>query len=347
MRIIAVKSIRGGEILASPVYTEEKNIILQKSTILKSEYVDLLISLNIDFVEIEDVYHTYQYPVLLVSEEKKKEYVKGIRKLLENHIYTGKSSLKQTIKLAEKIISYVNGMKLDCVYDIICGKANLYEHTLRVTIFSLLLARKLQLSEKNCYNIAIGCLLHDLGLRYITVPYLNKQLDQTSPTEFFEYKKHTILAYTVVEGERDWLPDVSKNMILSHHEKMNGSGFPLKQRNQTIECKIIQLCDTFDCLISGMECKRCTVKNTMEYLWTQAGERYEKRLIEILFSMIAKYPVGTQVELSDGIYGIVSRQTDDPQRPVILMLTEPNGKVVPEKKYNLKENTDIHIKRII
>lgn len=342
-----MKYIRGGEVLSSPVYTEEKNILLPKGTVLKSEYKDLLTSLNIESVEIEDPYYSYQNSNLIISEEKQNEYEQEIRKLLENHLYIGKESLREVVKLAQKIISYINSMDLGRVYDIPYQKPNLYKHTFLVTALSLMVAKKMQVSENDLSNIAIGCLLHDLGLRYITVPYLERQLDEASPADLFEYKKHTILAYTVLEGERDWLPDKSKNMILSHHEKMNGSGFPLKQKEQEMECKILQLCDTFECLVSGMECRHCSIEKTIDYLWSQAGKRYEKKLMEVLFSMVAKYPVGTQVELSNQKYGIVSRQTHDPERPMVLGLTKIDGEAIPEEMYNLEENTHIHITRII
>ena len=53
------------------------------------------------------------------------------------------------------------------IVDIKERNSDLYEHTVMVTLLSVLVARKLKLDEKRKYNIAVGCLLHDIGLRFI------------------------------------------------------------------------------------------------------------------------------------------------------------------------------------
>ena len=50
---------------------------------------------------------------------------------------------------------------------------NLYEHTLVVTKLCIIVAKKMKLTAEQIYRLALGALLHDLGLRYITVPYIN------------------------------------------------------------------------------------------------------------------------------------------------------------------------------
>ena len=60
------------------------------------------------------------------------------------------------------------------------------------------------------YRLALGALLHDLGLRYITVPYINCDINELSEAEAFEYRKHPILAYSVLEEEKWMDPFVKK-----------------------------------------------------------------------------------------------------------------------------------------
>lgn len=47
---------------------------------------------------------------------------------------------------------------------------------------------------------------------------------------------------------------------------MAGTGFPMKQKNKELECRIIQACDAFDSLISGMECKRICVQEAINQI---------------------------------------------------------------------------------
>ncbi len=347
MKTKKVESLQENEILALPVCTEEGEVLLPKGTELKREYMDILISLNIAEIQIEDKYSSYEQPTWLITETEKETYLNRIQKLLENHIYKERASLRSVKDLAFDLVEYTNKMDLDKVYDMLYQKTNLYEHTLRVTILSLLTARKLKLSKGQLYAITVGALLHDLGLRYITVSYIDRDLTLLSPEEMFEYKKHTILAYTVLDGKEDWLPEISKEMILSHHEKSDGSGFPLKQKNQKMECKILQLCDTFDCLISGMECRRYPIDQVIEYFLVESENKYDKKAMTALFSMIAKYPVGTEVELTNGKYGIVKKQTKHPEFPVIMELTEADGKIMGEKVFDLECEQNNGIYRIL
>lgn len=340
MKLKEVKYIKNGEILASPIYQDENNILIPSGSHLKEDYIDLLLSLNIEIVEIEDQYQTMEQPSLFIDEKTKKNFIKKIEYVIGKHLFSEKKELYQIQNISKDIISYVNTLDLEKIYDIVYEKTSLYEHTIMVTILSLLLAKKCHLSNEQLLNIANGCLLHDLGLRYITVPYQNIDIDSLCPADILVFKKHPVWGYTVLEGE-EWLSQTSKNMILSHHEKMDASGFPLRLADQEIECKIIQICDTFDCLISGMECKRFPVWKIVEYMRTVAGKKYDPELLEVLFSFVGKYPVGTEVKLSNGIYGVVTSQTEQANRPIVVWAEDRNT------MYNLMKEKEIWIKKVV
>ena len=343
MRIRQVKSLKGGEVLAEAVMTEEKEILIPKGTSLKPEYLDLLSFLGINTVCIEDPYIELEQPHQFMSKEMYQYYVNRVQKILENHIYDGKEGLKKIEPLAKDIIATMMTVNDKIVIDFEERDGNLYEHTIMVTLLSLAVARKLKLSDLELETIALGCLLHDLGLRYITVPYINYDPEKSTTTEAFEFKKHSILAYTALEHEQ-WLNDVSKKMILSHHEKKDGSGFPLRQKTKEIECNILQVCDVFDCMVSGMECKRSSVQAALEYITEASDILYDKKVVRAIEKIIARYPVGTKVKLNTGELGVVISQTEDTTHPIIAVL-EKNGEL-KNVYYNLKKNKDISILEI-
>jgi HD-GYP domain-containing protein (c-di-GMP phosphodiesterase class II) len=128
---------------------------------------------------------------------------------------------------------------------------------------------------------------------------------------------------------------------LTHHEKANGSGFPLRQRVREIECKILQACDAFDCMISGMECIRTPVCTALENISKDAGKLYDQDVIDKLISLVAKYPVGTTVKTNEQEQGLVISQTKDPAKPIILIIGKKEDKQV--RKYNLMLEKDISI----
>lgn len=343
MRIRLVNTLKGGETLAEPVITAEKEILIGKGTILKPEYLDLISFLGINTVCIMDPYEAYEIPHYILSKEKKEAYIHEIQKILENHIYQGKNSLEKMKPLAENLVAELLQIKENIVLDMEERDGNLYEHTLMVTILSIMTGIRLKLKQETLNQIALGSLLHDLGLRYITVSYLNYDMENCSAADIFEYKKHTILAYSALESEC-WISDLTKKMILSHHERKDGSGFPLKQKNKDIECNILQVCDAFDCMISGMECKRSGIQETLEYLVEASGILFEAKVVKIIQKIIARFPVGTKVKLNTGETGIVIEQTKDPIRPVIAVVN--SNQKLTDIRYYLCKNKDISILQV-
>lgn len=338
MRIRAVSKLIGGEILAEAILTREKEILIPKGTELKSEYIPLIQSLEIESLMLEDPYEDYEKPHFIIQESSIKKYTESVRKLMEGHIYhENDKSLKIFEVIANDIVKEINSSTAEAILDMKERSSNLYEHTIMVTLLSVLVGKKLKLDEQRLYNLALGCLLHDIGLRYVTIPYEDRDLTTVEPAEMFEYKKHTILGYSALQDEK-WIPQISRKMILSHHENMEGTGFPMKQKYKETECRIIQACDAFDCYISGMECKRMSVQEALDIIIGNAGKKYDKAVVDNLVSTVAKYPVGTTVKTNVEERGVVISQTVDPENPIIMIL---NTDECSERNLMLEENISI------
>ena len=330
MRIKAVSSLVGGEVLAEPILTEKNDILIPNGTRIKPDYVPLIESLGIESVMVEDPYENYESPNSIVDPAIFDKYVKKVRRLMESHIYHDGKSLKEFEIIANDIVHDINDMPYDVIVDIKERNSDLYEHTVMVTLLSVLVARKLKLDEKRKYNIAVGCLLHDIGLRFIVTRYKNRDFSNANPAELFEYKKHTILGYSALD-EESWIAPISMKMVLSHHENMAGTGFPMKQKNKELECRIIQACDAFDSQIKEND-----------------GGRYDNKIIKCLLSSIARYPVGTTVKTNAEEEGVVVSQTVDPENPIIMIFgNENNGKLMLHNRLNLMLDKNISILQVI
>ena len=340
MKIREVKTLKGGEILSESVLTEEKEVLISKGTVLKPEYLDLLLFLGVDTVSIEDPYKEFEKTHSFIEGELFEQYVSRVKRILENHIYDGKEKLQVIQLLAKDIVCDMMKANEKLVIDFGERSGNLYEHTIIVTLLSLAIAKRLKLSEEMIETIAVGSLLHDLGLRYVTVSYVNYDPEKCSISESFELKKHPVLAYSVLEQE-EWLNETAKKMILCHHERRDGSGFPLHQKSREIECNILQVCDVFDCMISGMECKRSNVQTALEYITEAAGVLYDKKVVKAIVKIIARYPVGTKVKLNTGSDGIVVSQTEDANHPIIAVLNEDG--TLSNTCHNLKKDKNVFI----
>lgn len=224
MRVKSVSELCGNEILAEPVLTDEKMILISRGSRLKKEYVPLIRSLGIDTLMVEDPYENYEMPSRIIDYSVFGKFVERVQRVMENHIYHKNKSLREFEVIANEVVKEVSKIPENIIIDINARIVNLYEHTVMVTLVSVFVARLLHLDQVRQYNIAVGALLHDLGLRYITTGYVNRDWEKEDPIEAFEYKKHTILGYSALD-EESWIPEVSKRWFCFIMKDLMEAGF--------------------------------------------------------------------------------------------------------------------------
>ena len=87
----------------------------------------------------------------------------------------------------------------------------MYSHCINVCVLSTILALRLKMNERQVRNVSMGAILHDIGLKYIQVPYIDISVSQMRASDVPEYKKHTIYGYSSIQ-EEEWISDVSKEI---------------------------------------------------------------------------------------------------------------------------------------
>ena len=119
------------------------------------------------------------------------------------------------------------------------------KHSRRVSEYALMGAARLSLSEKEIKTIEYAAILHDIGLLSIPGSILNKR-DPLTQEERNLIRKHPVIGYNLLRGIPS-LDQVSK-LILYHHEKYDGTGYPcgLKGENIPIGARLIAVADAFD-----------------------------------------------------------------------------------------------------
>ena len=343
MKCKSIDVLKGGEVLAEPIVSQRQDTIIPRGTVIKTEYLPLIMSMGIQSVMIEDPYEDYEMPHPIIENPHFDYFVGRIKGIMEGHIYHSNSSLREFEMIANEIIKETQEIPNDIIIDVTERNADLYEHTIMVTLLSVFIGKRLHLDKKKLYNLALGSLLHDIGIRYITVTYESIDPKKVDPVAMFELKKHTILGYSALDGE-SWIPDISRKMILSHHERIDGSGYPMRQKNKEIEIRIIQVCDLFDCCVTGMEGKKQSLQDTLRILAERAGVGLDKKVVEQLLDIVAPYPVGTEIKTSDEGQGIVIAQTADKNSPIIMIVDENEQKY---QQKNLMLEKDISISGIM
>ena len=252
-----------------------------------------------------------------------------IKDVLEKHIYRHNSDLKVIGEQAEKIIESVieEPEVITNITEMRNISTDMYTHCINVCALSTIMALRLKMSEKQVRNISIGAILHDIGLRYIKVPYMNTNETYMNVKEALEYKKHTIFGYSSLQDE-GWIPDIAKEIILLHHERIDGKGYPFQHKGDKIktEVKLVSLCDDFESLISGVGSTKLKIYEAIEYIKANQGIKYDATITDKLLESVAVYPVGINVITSEGEMGVVVRQNHKfTDRPVIKMLKHADG----------------------
>ncbi len=328
MKLTLVEDLSGREMLAVDVLSSDFTVLLSADTELTEHQIDLLRKNDIIEVYIKD--EDASREVTIIKEEVRKEVHDTLQGILEKHTYSASSELVELSKAADVIISNILEEEdvVEKLYDIRRRSADIYEHCISVCSISTLIALKRKLPEETVHDMGVACLLHELGLKYISVDYVNKEIYDMTESDAAEYRKHPIYGYSAIENET-WLSDSAKQMILYHHERIDGSGFPMRETNLSTECRIIQICDVFDEYICGIGCERVKVYEALEYLKIYKGTKFDRELVDDFMALIAVYPVGSYVRTSEGEVGVVLRQNKEfPDRPVIRIIKDREGRPV-------------------
>ncbi len=325
MIVRKIEELVGNEVLARVLTTWDYQVILPEGAVIRQDYIEKLKDLGIREVCIHEEEERQESLILKMDIECSVK--EKVRDILEKHTYKHNEDLEELSKTADNIISNIleESRVVEKVYDIKQRNADIYEHSISICSMAILTALKLGLSSKCIHDIGVACLLHDIGLRYQTFDYSDRELEELPAYEISEFKKHPIYGYTAVK-EEDWLTEASKDIILLHHERLNGTGYPLKTRNISQECRIVSVCDAFDEMICGIGCKRIKVHEAVEYLKIYKGIKFDAKVVEVFLNFTAVYPVGTHVLTSEGEIGVVVGQNRDFQdRPILRIIRDKDG----------------------
>ncbi|MEA1923946.1 MAG: HD domain-containing phosphohydrolase [Pseudomonadota bacterium] len=161
-----------------------------------------------------------------------------------------------------------------------------YTHSINVGIYAISMMRKVKpsISDTELKTLGLGFFLHDLGKTRIPNTIINKQ----GPLDQFEWQlmqEHPMLGVELVHKMGEESPAIT-DIILTHHERNCGSGYPGKlTRNEiSLPGKICALCDVFDALTTKRPYKKAL--STFESLKLMKNEHREQFDMELLNQFI-------------------------------------------------------------
>ncbi len=158
-------------------------------------------------------------------------------------------------------------------------------HAMRVTLYSLMLARKLNVPDDIFEDIEISGLLHDIGKIGIPEKILCKQ-GKLTDEEYGIMCTHPEQGKKMVKEMKQF--EIISDGLGAHHEKWNGTGYPNKLKGEEIPfiARIIALADTYDAMTSTRSYRAALPHETAiaeieRCSGTQFDPEYAKSFIEI------------------------------------------------------------------
>lgn len=163
-------------------------------------------------------------------------------------------------------------------------------HSENVAKYALLISKEMRLPTERCDNIYIGGLLHDIGKIGIPESILSKPA-RLSGSEFENIKQHPKLGYEIVKYISDFKNSGIIDMVLYHHERYDGKGYPngLKGEEIPLSARIISIADSFDAIISKRVYKsEMSLEYAMSEIEKNKGTQFDPQIADIFLNLLQR-----------------------------------------------------------
>jgi HD-GYP domain-containing protein (c-di-GMP phosphodiesterase class II) len=184
-----------------------------------------------------------------------------------------------------------------------------YMHSVAVCALMVALAKELNLSEAETKQAGLAGLLHDLGKAGIPIEVLNKPGALTDE-EFTLVRLHPERGHAMLI-QASIIDEVTLDVCLHHHEKMNGTGYPHKLKSEEISifAKMAAVCDVYDAVTSNRPYKEGWEPGISLQRMAQWTEHFDDRVFKAFVKSVGIYPIGSMVKLKSGRLAVVVEQS--------------------------------------
>ncbi len=370
MRFVPLYLLKENEILAESIVNIRNQVLLQKDSVLTEKNIKRIRSLGIQSVyvkdpEIEDLLQEEVKDIIRPNIRKNAvfhaknsidEFYESLRKhtkLTKKSAYSDiGSELKNNLTvIATDLIDEVmntDDLKISLM-DIKSEEFYRYEHSVNSAVLSIMIGTKLGLKTDDLKELALGALMMDIGFNDISKSIYEHKKD-LSKSQREMVIKHPVFSYKHVTENTTFGAHV-KSIILQHHERIDGSGYPLGIGNDKINrlAKIVMVADVYDAMTSDRTFRAAYPHNeVIEYIMGNAGTIFDFEVASALCKNVTPYPVGAYVKLSNSQKGVVLKNSDThPLRPLIRTFGICDYKNCETFQVDLMDVRNITVEKII
>jgi len=355
-----------GCIVSEDVFGRTSHPIVKKNTVLTNQLIDILRLFLISTVEVEKILVTgdsYIPPDVIQSEMTIKAAVNTKNNndsevdFTKQFLYASQEYNKQfqlwqsgipinMSKIRFLLLPLLNEGMIDSseifvIHHLSNNESYPYQHAVAVGLLCGYIANKLKYPKGEVVQAALAGILADCGMAKINPRILQKKSALTIQ-EFAEVKNHPKYSYHMVH-DLPLLKEGAKIAVLQHHERLDGSGYPISLKSNQIHpiAKIIAVADTYHAMTSErLYRKKQSPFRVLELMKQDYFGQFDLAALRALSSGIINFSIGSKIKLSNGWFGEVLFITEkSPTRPLIKLFDT-------EEILNLEENRNLYIEEI-
>ena len=326
-----------GMIVASDIFTKDGNLIISANTPLTDKIITRLEFYSIIELTVYRVSSAQDIDTELKEETynekiKKSESFLRFQKAYENTRDEFKTSLDQIVTErkpidTDKLLSEAGAILTHCeshteLLNMLHCMRNFddttYLHSLNVALICNIIGRWLHFKPEDLEVLTLSGLLHDVGKLMIPSDILLKPAKLTAE-EYATAKTHTVLGYHLMKEQP--IDIRIKHSALMHHERCDGSGYPLGMPGSKIEdfAKLVAIADVYDAMTSARIYRGplCPFE-VLAVFETEGLSKFDTKYVMTFMEGIAQTYVNNTVRLSNDMVGeVVMINKNELSRPIV------------------------------
>ena len=349
MRLIPLNRVPEGATLGKDVASGRADgmPLLRRGTTLTPKFVSALQKAGIHAVYVDDAETRGIDPVTALSDETRSVATAAVSRAFETAagaLAAGQPLTADAIGELEAIaarmakeIAEINDFAL-ALGDLSAADGYTLQHSVDVAALGLLIGQRLfkmrgytdymgrqswQRIDQRLTRLGLGLLLHDIGKLAVPQEILNKP-GKLDPAEWEIMKTHPIAGTELLRS--DLISPLIKVVVRSHHERWEGGGYPDSKSELEIHelARIAAVADVYDAVTSERVYAPARPPHIgVRIIREGRGKAFDAEVVDIFSRIVAPFPAGNPIELTDGRSGVVSAVVEGQiDRPIVRVLSD-------------------------
>ena len=316
MRYMKFEQVKEGMVVGQDIYDGDGCLLIAKDLVLNADYIENLKRMGFAGLYVRDEL-TEEIDIKdVISPEVRREAVREVRELfLTNDGIEATSEEEDQIRqMVQNVVEQVIDSE-DVLYNVMDLKNYdnyTYFHSVSVAVLSAVIGARMKMTTQELLVLTTAAFLHDIGKKFLDIEILNSSQKLTKP-QIDHLLQHPMKGYEFLKTNFQFPPMVALG-VLEHHEWYNGEGYPLHKSGNDIPlcARIIKIADVYDAMTSKRPYHEpISPAETVEYIMARMETEFDPNVLRYFLKSVAVYPVGCEVELSNGQHAVIIENFKD------------------------------------